>query len=145
MYKDLLAPVQVKGLRGRIMTVPAIFVALSGPVTRMKTQVANKAIVDWQLRLKKKRVGKNGCPWHQPSTQCVEYRSFLAWMKSNHDWDFCEGSFTGFEGCVTAVLNDLFAAREKEWVSVFLFYYAILILNTYKLTVIIFLGTERLR
>ena len=119
VYKDLLLPVRSRDIFRRKPTfVPAIFAVLAGPVTRTKIQLANKAIVDWQIRMRKERLGKNKCPWHQPSTQCVEYRSFLARMRNSHDWGFSEKHFAGFVGSVKSILDDLFTKREEVWVSV---------------------------
>ena len=124
VYKDMRTPVlsPLQSSRLKPVLVPAIFAALSGLVNQRKIQVANKAIVDWQLRLKKARVGKQKCPFYQPSTQCVEYRSFLGRMKKHHDWGFNEGHFSGFPGSVKSVLDDIFQKREKVWVS-FGFYF----------------------
>ena len=116
MYKKLLAPVSVKR-RGKTKTIPALFAILAGNTTRDKIELANRAIVDWQIRVRKKLVGKKGCPWFQPSSQATDYKTFLARMSADYEWQLVQSDFNGFVGSVDAVLEKLFQERRVEWVS----------------------------
>ena len=124
VYKKLLEPVILKR-RGKNRTIPALFAILSGTVTRNKVELANRALVDWQVRVRKKVVGKKGCPWFQPSSQATDYKTFLGKMYKEYDWELSQSDFKGFEGSVNAVTEKMFNDRREEWVSIFnsMFYF----------------------
>ena len=96
--------------------VPRCFIALSGPRTQNKKLVMNKLLVDWQIETKLKKVEPDECPFYKPSTQAMNLRSFMSYMKSTYDWQIQLGDLKGFNGAVVGVIKELFAIRHKEWV-----------------------------
>ena len=98
--------------------VPFAFIICSGPVTPQKKQLANSMLVDFHVNVKLKRPGKGkACQYYSPATQNVMVRSFLAHMQKYHGWLFVEGDFKGFPGALAGVLMELYAEREKKYVS----------------------------
>ena len=116
MLKEVTNPNYTPGSR-QPKNVPLAFVAMAGKLLPEKIMVCNHMMVDWQLRLKKKKTKENGCPWYQPNTQAVYLRTFFSHMAKNHSWNIGESELKGFEGSLNAVLKELFAQRYEEWVS----------------------------
>ena len=99
-------------------TVPAILVALSGEATKQKLDLANRALVDWQVRVKKvKKLDKNECPFLQPSTQNMELRCWFSMMKDKYDFRFKISDFMKFNGSLGGVMKALYQKRVETWVS----------------------------
>lgn len=97
--------------------MPLAFVLLSGNVTHDKIMLCNNMVVDWQVRIKKKKFKEGDCPWYQPNTQAVLFRTFISHMGKKHSWNIGESDLKGFEGCLNAVLKETFAQRYETWVS----------------------------
>ena len=114
VYADVLKPVENPFTRNKNERIPHLFVLCSGPMDRKKRDLANRAVVDWQLRLKKKKVKKGKCPWYAPSSQNVERRTFLSKMTRDYEWQWNENNLSGFDGCLDSVIAGTYAAREKE-------------------------------
>ena len=97
--------------------VPKLFLLLAGAKTRVKKQLCNAAIVDWQLDMKKEKVKEGDIPFKQPSTQNVEIRAFFAHMAKQYGWVWKDKDFKGFEGALNGVLTKLYKERQEEFVS----------------------------
>ena len=118
VYAEVLKPVENPfGGRNKAEYIPHLFVLCSGPMDSKKRDLANRTVVDWQLRLKKKKLKKGKCPWYAPSSQNVERRTFLSRMARDYEWQWNENNLSGFDGCLDSVIASTYAAREKEWVS----------------------------
>ena len=121
VYKALLEPVPnpfKKTGRAESKTVPLLFVEVGGDLNQMKISLANRAICDWQIRLKKKKKPKEGeCPFYQPSTQSMELRSFFGHMSRQYHWQITAKSLTGFDGALCHVMGEVYSQREEIWVS----------------------------
>ena len=99
--------------------IPTFVLALSGPLTQQKIFLANKLMVDWQVRVKlvsKKRKTDKECPYLQPATQNTYRRYFFGFMGSRYGWQISDHNFKGFEGCMSDILQALFANRYTDWV-----------------------------
>jgi hypothetical protein len=120
LLEDVPNP-QYTGLdRQHSQTIPKAFLIVSGTLDPMKVKLCNFMLVDWQINLKKKRVKKSDpFEWYQPSTQSMQLRTFLAHMKSVHNWKFEASNFSKFEGCLNGVINTIFEQRREEFVSIF--------------------------
>jgi hypothetical protein len=113
-------------------TIPKAFLVVSGALDPMKVKLCNFMLVDWQINLKKKRVKKSDpFEWYQPSTQSMQFRTFLSHMKTMHNWKFDATNFSKFEGCLNGVINTIYEQRRQEFVSdiLFLFYFLFFILK----------------
>ena len=117
VYADVLKPVENPFSRNKAERIPHLFILCSGPMDSKKRDLANCAVVDWQLRLKKKKVKKGKCPWYAPSLQNVERHTFLSKMTRDYEWQWNENNLSGFDGCLDSVITSTYASREKEWVS----------------------------
>ena len=119
-YANLLTPVEttVVGSRDK-RTVPVVFLMCAGIQTKAKLLLINKIVVEWQIRLKKKRIGTDGCPWYNPSSQSTEIWAFFGSMKRNYDWRYLDADLKGFEGSLHAVMADVFKQRAEKWVRNF--------------------------
>ena len=103
-----------------------IFVMMSGRRTNEKRDLANQALRDWQVDLKKKvkkskKKVKKGeetrvCPYYSPSTQNLELRTFLAKLKDQYDFRFVLRDFNNFEGSLGGVMAAVYRQRYEEWV-----------------------------
>ena len=96
-----------------------IFDVLSGPVDSKKKALLNAAMVDWQLSVRKKKVGLDQCPFYSPASTNTNIRVFFATCKSQYDWQLTLDDVSGFPGSLAGVLKELYAKRAKEWVSSF--------------------------
>ena len=97
---------------------PVLFVQIGGDLTRDKIDLANKALCEWQVRLRMKKKPKDGeCPFYQPSTQSMELRSFFGHMARKYDWKITEKDLSGFNGALSCVMEEVYMQREKIWVS----------------------------
>ena len=98
--------------------VPLAFVAGSGTKTKVKIELVNTILRDWQVDLVMKRKPKPGeektCPYYSPSTQNKMLWTFYAHMNKEHDWDYTENDFKGWKGCVDRVLAE---QRFEKYVS----------------------------
>ena len=120
VYKALLEPVPnpfKKTGRAESKTAPLLFLEIGGDLNQTKISLANRAICDWQIRLKKKKPKEGECPFYQPSTQSMELRSFFGHMSRQYHWQITEKSLTGFDGALFHVMAEVYSQREKTWVS----------------------------
>ena len=98
--------------------VPLAFIICSGRRDKRKIQLANAMLVDINVHLKMKRPNKGKkCPYYMPSSQNQKLRSFLGRMNSYYDWNIGESDLKGFRGSLNGVMQELYAKREKEFVS----------------------------
>ena len=104
-----------------------IFVMMSGQRSNEKRDLANQALRDWQVDLKKKvpkkgkKRMKNGeevkvCPYYSPSTQNLELRTLLAKLKDQYNFRFVLRDFNNFEGSLGGVMAAVYRQRYEEWV-----------------------------
>ena len=100
-------------------TVPVVlFVQIGGDLTHDKICLANKALCEWQVRLRMKKKPKDGeCPFYQPSMQSMELSSFFGHMARKYDWEITEKDLSGFDGALSCVMEEVYMQLEKIWVS----------------------------
>ena len=80
-------------------------------------ELANRAFIDWARVYKKIRKGKGlSCPFYEPSSTMTALRSLFAYLTVTCGWLICMDDLKGFDGSLDAVLVDLFAARQREYV-----------------------------
>ena len=98
--------------------VPLCFVICSGRREKKKIHLANAMLVDYTLKLQMKRPNKDkSCPYYKPSSQNVKLRTLFGRLSNYHGWEMGEGDFKGFKGALSGVLQEIYAKREKEFVS----------------------------
>ena len=106
--------------------VPRAFAVAFNTKNWHVVQLMNAVLIDWQENLKMKRPDPaTGCPFYKASSQSKMLRVFLATMTKNHGWLLTLDDFSGFEGCLTIFMKDLYTARGKAWVSIYLLFYFI--------------------
>jgi len=87
---------------------PSLFIELGGTVTTEKLQLANKSIVEWMKKTKKKIIKKSDkYQWYQPVTQNQHLRTFFGAMKNLFLWEMDLDDFT-YEGSISAELAKLY-------------------------------------
>lgn len=114
-YKNALELVDNKFLTGD-RQVPRLFLALSGTLTQEKVTLANKVMIDWQVRVQKNHYDDTECPFLQPDTQNTYRRTFYGHMSSHYGWNIGDSILTGFKGCFADVLEALYEKRFEKWV-----------------------------
>lgn len=98
--------------------MPYVFKACAGPPTKAKIQLVNALLVDWQLPLKKKVMQKGTeCPYYAPSTQAIEFRTFMGRMRTQYGWQVTENDLRGFEGAFHGVMEAEFARRREKYIQ----------------------------
>ena len=103
--------------------IPQLFQTVSGLPNTEKIHIANNAVVDWQMNLKKKRVSstdtndRKSIPFLQPSVQNRTLRDFFSHMAKMYNWQFTQSDLSGFEGSLAGVLKELYKQRLAEFVS----------------------------
>ena len=103
-----------------------IFVMMSGDRSNEKRDLANQALRNWQVDLKKvkkvrmkkvKKVDKTKvCPYYSPSTQNLELCILLAKLKDQYDFRFVLRDFSNFEGSPRGVMTAVYRQQYKEWI-----------------------------
>ena len=93
--------------------------ACAGPFKHDKLELTNALLIDWQvdLKMEKKPSNEDDCPFYQPSSQNVGFRTFLAHMKKTHGWIWENKNFTKWDGCLNGVLKELYSQRYAKYVS----------------------------
>ena len=99
--------------------IPRFFVEVSGKRTPAKMELSNRALVDWQVAVKKVRKvnPEKECPFYSPSTQNLELRTCLGLMKDLFDFRFKLGDFDKFPGSLAGVMAAVYKQRTEEYVS----------------------------
>ena len=97
----------------RTATIPLAFLAVAGPKTQEKKELANAMLVDWQIDLKmqKKPKEKKKCEYYAPSTQNANLRTFFAHMNKNHNWQWTLKDFSNFPGCLNSMIGEIYDQR----------------------------------
>ena len=104
--------------------VPRAFAVAYNTKSWHVVQLMNAVLIDWQENLKMKRPDPaTGCPFYKASSQSKMLRVFLATMTKNHGWLLALDDFSGFEGCLASFMKDLYTARGKAWVSLYVLFY----------------------
>ena len=102
---------------GRTVQVPSILASLGGPVTNVKIAIANKALIDWQIATRKKKVTADApFPWYQPVTQNQRLRTFFGLMAKEYEWQLNIDHFR-HKYMVCAVLSQLYSKRRSRYVQ----------------------------
>ena len=102
---------------GRTVQVPSILASLGGPVTNVKIAIANKALIDWQIATRKKKVTADApFPWYQPVTQNQRLRTFFGLMAKEYEWELNIDYFCR-KYMVCAVLSQLYSKRRARFVQ----------------------------
>ena len=121
-WKEMLVLVPNKfhayGAEEKVQKVVRLFVLISGPKEPFKKELANSALVDWHVSLKKeKKVDETKeCPFLQSSTQNMMHRTLMSRLRDNYDFRYTTGDFTKFKGSLGGVLSSLYNQRVKKWV-----------------------------
>ena len=98
--------------------IARLFVEMSGPKNAFKKELANSAMVDWHVALRKaKKVDEEKeCPFLQPSSQNMMHRTLMSRLRDCYDFRFTSADFTKFNGSLGGVLALLYRQRQKKWV-----------------------------
>ena len=98
--------------------VPLAFVICSGRRDTKKIHLANAMLVDFNVHLKLKRLNKDKtCPYYMPSSHHVKMRYLMGRLSNYHGWEIGESDLKGFKGSLAGVMQELYAEREKKFVS----------------------------
>lgn len=98
--------------------IPKVFVDLSGLVSFGKIRLVNRLVCSWQSDFKMKVPNsETKCPFYQPASQNNLLRVFFSAMNRRFGWVIGLHELTGFTGCLTAMLANLYSERKKIWVS----------------------------
>lgn len=98
--------------------IPKVFVDLSGIVSHGKIRLANRLVCSWQHEFKMQVPNaETKCPFYQPASQNNLVRVFFSAMNRRYGWVIGLNELSGFPGCLTAMLNKLYATRKEEYVS----------------------------
>ena len=109
-------PTQAGSLRPK--EVPHAYVLVAGDKSQHKREMINAMVVDWQVDLRKTKLKKGQtCPFYSPVTQNGIVRTFFAFMKDNHGWQYTDTDFRGFTGSLNSVLSVLYDERFQQFVS----------------------------
>ena len=115
----------INGRRG-IQYVPLILVEMGGAPTPEKQALANKALVEWMVSVKKKNADKlddtKVCPFYQPSTQNLQLRTFMSVLKDNYNFNYTLSDFKKIDGSLAGALAKFYAQRAEKYVSFFLIF-----------------------
>ena len=117
-YAELLKLVDNPFRRGP-PKIPQLYKVISGrPETDSEAlQLVNRVMVDWVLVYKKVRIKEGECPYYSPSSTMTAIRSLFAYLGKACGWVIAYNDLKGFDGCLDAVLENLFDTNQETYVS----------------------------
>ena len=88
MLEEVRNPIIRVGSAVQEPTLPRILVEISGPKSAAKQELTNRALVDWQVNLRMKKVKAGEYSYYAPVIQNMELRTFFAKMKDFYSFQY---------------------------------------------------------
>ena len=80
-------------------------------------------LVDFNVHLKLKCLNRGKtCLYYMLSSHCVKLHYLMGRLSNYHGWEIGESDLKGFKGSLAGVMQELYAEREKKYVSSICFF-----------------------